>query len=291
MLIKKKNTQRVRKPKSRSYNQKPLTFYRSGSSGSEPVKPVKNNSAGKKTSKSFARLITIFLALILILGFIYNLTLQPEPVVSTSDSSYRDLKEYEAAAAEKFQTIKNRNKITIDDTEIKNQLSKSFPEIIGMSMEQPLVGRRIKLHLFVAKPVLLLETASGTHIISARGSSVGNVADFPHLNKLPVLKDESGFSIEGNKQVLTEDTVKFITVIKSQLEGNNLKINSMALPPLPHELHVKLEGLNYIIKLQLQKDALQQAGQILGAHSRFKSSGELPKEYLDVRVPGKVFFK
>lgn len=291
MLFNKKNSSRPRQSKRRLTNQPSVTFYRSGNSEKETTTPKKNLLTGTKMSNSFIRGVGFIGLVALLAGLGHNLSLKPEPVVDVSDASYRDSAEYEAAAAKKLQSFKNRNKITIDETEITDHLTKTFSEIVGARITHPFIGRKIQLSVFIAKPALILKSGGQSYIVSEKGSTAGSAADFPHLNKLPLLVDESNFIVGGNKQVMTEDAIRFITVVRKQLINKSLSIDSMVMPPLPHELHLKLDGYSYVIKLHLQGDALEQAGKILASHNRFQTTNQHPTDYLDVRVEGKVFFK
>jgi cell division septal protein FtsQ len=60
---------------------------------------------------------------------------------------------------------------------------------------------------------------------------------------------------------------------------------------LPQKLDLRAKDQPYFVKFYLGGDPLAQIGQYLAARHHFNEAGQQPAEYLDVRVPGKVFFK
>jgi hypothetical protein len=76
----------------------------------------------------------------------------------------------------------------------------------------------------------------------------------------------------------------------AQTRRAGVPIKSLTFPPLAQELDLATEDQPYFVKFYLGGDPLVQAGTFLAARHQF-SSGVKPSVYLDVRVPGKIFYK
>jgi hypothetical protein len=75
-----------------------------------------------------------------------------------------------------------------------------------------------------------------------------------------------------------------------QFAQTDIKVNALVLPAKKaYEVNARLEGKPYIIRFNLQEDALQQSGAAIATIEQFGST--VPTGYLDVRVPGRVYYK
>jgi hypothetical protein len=108
---------------------------------------------------------------------------------------------------------------------------------------------------------------------------------------LTEVTDQSGFSANAGQQVMSADSVKFVNALVAQLKHANVPISEIILPPLAQELNLKISDRPYYVKFYLGGDVLQQTGQFLATRKQFSQTNTQPAEYLDVRVPGKIFYK
>jgi hypothetical protein len=63
------------------------------------------------------------------------------------------------------------------------------------------------------------------------------------------------------------------------------------LPSTAEELDIHTPDRPYYVKFYLAGDALLQTGQYLASRHQFDTTNSQPAEYLDVRIPGKIFYK
>jgi hypothetical protein len=90
---------------------------------------------------------------------------------------------------------------------------------------------------------------------------------------------------------LSPDEVQFITGVLAQLQAKQLAITAVTLPPIAHELHVRIQGQPYYVKFNIQSDARIAAGTFLATKSYLEQGRITPAEYVDVRVEERAYYK
>lgn len=108
---------------------------------------------------------------------------------------------------------------------------------------------------------------------------------------VPLIQDKSGIEIKLGQQVLPSTTVQFVKQTYDQLAATQLKASGFVLPVSINELDIYIEGLPYFIKTDTSGDARLQIGSFLATKNHLEKQGIAPKEYIDVRVEEKVFYK
>lgn len=266
-----------------------LTYYRSGAAKN---KAPQNQTRPERPKARLLAGISIYSILGLIIALlVYSLVLKPYPAVTINSAVYRPAGDYEAAAAKQLKGLNNQNKLTYDENTLEAYLTKRFPEIETISTRIPLIGQQPKLTIKVSKPRFFLSVKGETFVISGQGVVTGRSSDFPGVKGLPVVIDDSGFEAKPGNQVLSARSTVFIAVLTDSLNKKNIKVQSLSLPALPYELHLRTENTPYYTKFFINSEPRQQIGQYLAAREEFFTSGSQPAQYLDVRVPGKIFFK
>jgi hypothetical protein len=234
----------------------------------------------------------------LILLLLFNLGLSTSPkVVSTKPidkTLLRSLSVYETGGQDILEhSIFNRTKITFNSRKFSSEFAKSYPEAGQVAVRVPLVGSRPTVELTPAAPAFIMTAVNGAYVIDDRGIAVLPLKGVRSSiqQSLPTLQDDVGLSIELGKAVLPKDNIIFITYLLNQLQAKNYKVQAMSLPAVANELDIRLEGKNFTVKTNLSADPAQQAGAILATLKKFDTDNTTPKEYLDVRVEERAYFK
>jgi hypothetical protein len=230
---------------------------------------------------------------------VFSLQLNANVHIKTTDGNdanvfLRDESTYQAAASEAFAHALNRNKLTVNTDDIAAQLTRQFPEIDAASVSLPFFGNRPTVYIQAAQPTLILSTQSnGLYVLDGSGRALiaGTQAASLDRLKLPVVADESGLAIRTGKVALPKATVQFIDEVVYQLRQKDITITSLTLPAGTSELHVKMDGVGYFVKFNLYGDAREEAGALIALKQQLEKSKKTPKEYIDVRVEGRVYYK
>lgn len=270
----------------------PLTkYYRSGDPSAAQRSPFRPSVLKAKRRRWLATFVDIVIVAAILFCLVYSLIVKPSPKLLISDTSYHSADVYRQAAASKLKALRNKNKVTLDENGIKAALVKEFPEIADISMELPLLGQTPTVRFNISRPTFFLVSGGQNYILDSQGRVAGRTGDLPQVKNLVTITDQSGFTAEVGKQILSTAEINFIKVVVRETKHGGVPIQSITLPQLAAELDLRPVDKGYFVKFFLSGDALQQVGQYLAAQHNFDLDGTQPGEYLDVRVPGKIFYK
>jgi hypothetical protein len=184
-------------------------------------------------------------------------------------------------------SITNRSKLTVDLGGTASKLQQQFPELQTVSLGVPLISSRPIVYIQVAQPSLVLQTGHGNYALNSSGLVLARVQNLP--NGVALLNDQSGNQPTPGKQYLPSSTVTFVQTVAYQLKSAHITVSTFVLPvSSPYELDVRLEGKPYMVRLNLTTDALTQSGAAIATINQLSAD---PASYLDVRVPGRVYYK
>ena len=237
------------------------------------------------------------MVVLILAGVVYSLILRPEPNIILSSSIYHSVDTYQEATKEALKTLENRNKLTFDADQLNQALQQQFPEISSVRADLPFIGQTPAINIEVAPPAFILAGAKGTYgagkrtIVDSKGKVIGLQPQFPTIKDLPLITDEAGFDPRSGQTVLSQSEINFILAVITQLEKAKIPIDSLTLPKVAQQLDLRTTDRKYYVKFYLGGDALVQSGQFLAARENFDSTKKQPKQYLDVRVAGKIFYK
>ena len=265
--------------------------YRFGRSSATPSSPFRNTGGAGQKASWRSRAVDVVLLTTVIGLVVFNFLVTSPPRINIDDSSYRAQQTYESAVREEFADLRGKSKITLNTQKVADNLKQRFPEISKVTIGVPLVGSTVTVNIEVAKPVLKLVSGGGVYVINTSGVASGLADDLPAAGNLPLVLDESGFSVSVGQPVLEAASVNFIKSLSEQLKMANVPIASLTLPPRAKELDLRTSDQPYYVKFYLGGDAAAQIGQYLATRQQFANDGTIPSQYLDVRVQGKAFYK
>ena len=184
-------------------------------------------------------------------------------------------------------SLLNRTKITVNSKGIAKQLQAAHPELREVLLVPPVIGSSPIVTITLSRPAAKLNVAGHTYSIDQNGFIVASDSDSAQL---PLIVDESGTLPRLGEQFLPGTTVTSVLQVEHQLTAAGLGVKGYTLPAAnPYELVVRLNNKGYAIRLNLKADILQQCGAV-AATIRHLGTTE-PKEYLDMRVQGRAYYK
>lgn len=235
-------------------------------------------------------------AIVACLIYISTLTGNPKVVVASGQQRnlLREKKDYETAAAEIIgSSILNKSKITVNTQQFSKAMRQRFPELSTVVLTVPLMDRHPVVEIVPAQPVMSITSQNGAFLLDKTGRALVSSKEAKDIGSwdVPQVIDESAVDHQVGQGSLPEQTVTFITTFVAQLQAKDLKVSELKLPPRASELQVKLEGVDYFIKASTRSDVRLAAGTFLALKDKLDRDKITPKEYIDVRVEEKVYFK
>lgn len=190
-------------------------------------------------------------------------------------------------------SINNLTKITAKTTDAETSIKKMYPELDIVRVELPFIGRRPLVTIVPALPAATLVNPTGAYYVSHQGELLSPADDdFNYTGSQPLISitDQSGLEPKPGEYVLTTHQVAAIRTYVNGLEENKVQVERVILPPEPNRVDVVLRDEKFIINFSLSEDPRQGIGAYLAVADTFVDK-EKPQDYVDVRVPEKVFYK
>lgn len=257
-----------------------------------------HNTKAKNKSQLMYHLPVVLTVAVIVgsLAYLSTLTASPKitPYVNATPNLLQEDGVYLSAATEILNSSPlNRSKLTIDTDRVALRLKQQFPELSEVTVIMPLAGRRPIIEIQPADPVLTIAAESGVYVLDSDGRAVMNARKTPAalIDGLPLLRDETGAPVELGKLALTRDMVSYVRNIDEQLKNAEIDVESMTLPAIPHELHLRVKGERYYVKFHTLGDARLQSGAYLAVRDDLLKNNHAPTEYIDVRLEDKVYYR
>lgn len=234
---------------------------------------------------------------VIVFSVLYSFTLGTYPeveVLNKQSSPYRNMNDYAAATDEILnKRLLNRTKFTIHTGDVERSLLGSYPELQDAVLRLPVLGRKPTLVIDIRQPALLLSTSSDLYVIDSNGIVVAKADKLSAKDKegLLVIRDLSGIDTAVGKQVLVRDTVKFILDSRYYIHQQGMSIRDLVLPVSINQLDIYIDGIEPYIKTDTSGDARLQIGSFVATYKHLSEQGTGAKEYIDVRVEEKIFYK
>jgi hypothetical protein len=267
----------------------PLTNYYRGEA--RTTSPFQKKKPPRKIKTLLIKALNVALVGAILLCLVYSLIVKPDPKVLATTEIYHPSATYQQVAIDELNSFKNRTKLTFDESALVDRLRNQFPEIDKVEIELPLFSQRPVIRISIADPKFLLASQANKYVVSSSGVVVAQAMNFADDDDLPSVIDDSGFDAGIGKVVLSSHQVAFINQVVEQCRRANIEISSLVLPSKVQELDLKTKDKKYYVKFYLAGDPMVQIGQFLAARHQFKLDHKEPKQYLDVRVAGKIFYK
>jgi len=267
-----------------------LTYYRSSSSDAKPS-PFASRPKPKDHKRLF-KVADIVALLLLVFCLAYSMVISPNVKVNASNYSYHNNQVYAQVVTAQFKSFTNRNKITFDEAKLVQYLQTEFPEVTDVRVDLPFFAQTPTVQLQISQPAFVLKSRGTDLVVDSHGTAVENRAALATSNQLPKVEDQSGYKVTIGQRVLSTESAQFIKAIINQAKKSGVPVQRLILPAKPLELDVYTGDGSYYTKFYLGGDAARQIGQFLAARHQFQlQPNTTPKEYLDVRVEGKIFYK
>lgn len=251
----------------------------------------------RKKRKVVQHIPALFLVIVIMVSVLYLSTVDTKVRVVVKDdknTTLRDPAVYQEAATKFVNgSIVNHSKLLFDSQGLTEHIKQEFPEIAAATVTLPVMGRRPVVSVQTTKPGFILVSDQNAYVVGTNGVALLNVRDGQNVSNLGLrtVNDESGVVIEPGKAALPQEQALFISTVVEQLEKQGLQVESLTIPSSPYDLNVKLVGASYYVKFNILEDPKQQAGSFIALKKKLDSDKVIPKEYIDVRVGERVFYR
>jgi len=259
----------------------------------------RDEGVAKTTRFIFLKRLGVLAVFILIIFiFIANVRLNPNDMQVTLKGTPEErlLLQDEAVYKESAQKImeeklQNRIKLSFDGKAFSQAMVRQYPEIATVNAALPLVGGKTTLYIEPSPVALVFMSQDKKAYVMDKNGKIISASINNVRQGVPVVTDQSGIEPKIGTQILPSGDVYAIQTILYQLKEKNIAAESLVLPTAAQRLEVRLAGKPYYIKFNLHENVMQQVGAYLAVQQKLDREGTQPKEYIDVRVADRVYYK
>lgn len=239
----------------------------------------------------FGALIGV-VSVVVLLGFIVYQSIGVSSVSIVGGTTVRDTSAYSATIQRYLSSHPfERTRMTIDTNRLALYLQENgHPEVGSVSPNVAFGGLGIaKIELAPRKPVVSWNTGSTTLFVDSDGNAFSqNYFASPAIEVV----DETGIQTADNQVLVSNRFLAFIGKIVGRLHDQGYSVTKIVLPAnTTRQILVSLSGVGYPVKLSVDRPAGEQAQDTARALRFLTREGIAPKEYVDVRISGRAYYK
>lgn len=190
---------------------------------------------------------------------------------------------------------RNLSKFTVDGSATEQDILKAYPELAAANIQIPLLGRQATIELIPTTAVLRVESNGTASYVGADGKVLTDNLPNSSAAGMLVVRDETNVTFAPGDQVMPSDHVRFLLQLDAQLRADGVANPSLALSnQAANQVTMTTPDHAYYVKFQADSpETVRRAvGSYLAVRRRAESgAGARPGEYIDVRIPEKVFYR
>lgn len=176
-----------------------------------------------------------------------------------------------------------RNSLFMSTSRLEKQLGARLNTLSRVTVSRTLFGGlnvRVEEH----RPAIRWKSSSSVFVLSTDGRAYAEATASD--KNLPIVEDSTNLPVEIGSKVVPASFVAFTTSLKQQFAGLKLGIISISVPATTNELYVKTDK-GYETKLDTTRSIEDQLIDLKAVLAKKVT----PKEYVDLRIAGRVFYK
>ncbi len=180
-----------------------------------------------------------------------------------------------------------RNALMVNTGALEGYLESSEPGIKQADVRHDgLTGIAIKLAEH--QPSLNWKTNNLTYLLDSDGTVIGQSRG--EYTMLPVVTDSSNLPVKTGDRVAPAVFVQFCTEIARQLPGRGIKVGEMVVPETTSEVHVRTDK-GFVLKFDTTRPAANELADLKAVQTELARTGKTAKEYIDLRIERKAYYK
>ncbi len=175
------------------------------------------------------------------------------------------------------------NALFINTTELGRELKARNYQIDQVMVDRSLLGG-LRIRLREQQATLQWRSGSSVFVLSGNGVAYAELKNLD--SKLPLVEDSTNLPVKIGQKIVPSSFVKFATNLKPQLQAVGLAAKSVSVSETTTEVSV-VTNKGFTIKLDTTRSLESQ----MGDYQAVVAKKLVPKEYIDLRIAGRVFYK
>lgn len=175
------------------------------------------------------------------------------------------------------------NALFVNGVELEKAIKQRNYQIEQVRVERSLLGG---LRVTIREQQATLQWRSGSSVFVLSGNGVAYAELGEVDGKLPAVEDSTNLPVKTGQKIVPSSFVGFVVKIKPQLEVAGIKAEAISVSETTTEVAVKTNK-GFIMKFDTTRSLESQ----LADYKAIAARKIVPKEYVDLRIAGRVFYK
>lgn len=240
-----------------------------------------------KKQRHISRYLKPALAIVCLLVVLYGILFSPlfrVRTIAVSGNEQLTTREVQSQVKDLLgRSFLGDNAIFVNPIGLARELKKRNYQLEQVSVERSLLGG-IRVRLKEQRATIQWRSGSSVFVLSGNGVAY---AELSSVNTaLPIVEDSTNLPVKSGEKIVPSSFVKFIAELPEQLAAAKLKAISISVADTTTEIEVKTDK-GFMIKLDTTRSLDSQ----MADYRSVAAKQIVPKEYVDLRIPGKVFYK
>jgi cell division septal protein FtsQ len=171
----------------------------------------------------------------------------------------------------------------VNGVELEKAIRQRNYQIEQVRVERSLLGG---LRVTIREQQATLQWRSGSSVFVLSGNGVAYAELSKVDGKLPAVEDSTNLPVKTGQKIVPSSFVGFVVKIKPQLDAAGIKAEAISVSETTTEVSVKTNK-GFIMKLDTTRSLESQVAD----YKAIAAKKIVPKEYVDLRIAGKVFYK
>lgn len=211
--------------------------------------------------------------------------------------SFRSNAEYVESIQSVFNSsVFNKTKFSFNSLAFENKVRETLPEVVKATAVVPIAGTRLQVGLEISEPLMRVQLSNLRQgVIGDNGLLLyeSNSTDIlSKFSELPLLQIEPTVTSSAGSQLLTSVETELLSLLIAEFDGTGTyrhTLDAITYNIEKREFRVDFNSASYFAKLTSERDPRLQVGALLASLTDLAEKGQLPSQYIDVRVDGRIF--
>lgn len=244
----------------------------------------------KAHRRKLLRMLGVVLVIIAFIGFLLaNFIMTPGVVASQQSAKQLQVQPYQQSIYDYFADHPmERFGFLLNATNLERFIKQKHTEIQTLSVERDWYGGNVRVDMFFRAPLLVWKTGNQQFYVDNQGIAF----TYNHFAEPAVaVTDQTGLTPDQSGAVASTRFIRFLgRMVGAVNDYGKGKVVAIIIPPSTREIDLRLQGRDYPIKTNSDRDPLQQAEDVATALTHLDQKGIKP-QYVDLRVAHKAFYK
>lgn len=179
------------------------------------------------------------------------------------------------------------NLLSLDTSKLAAKIEQEDPQLKQVSVRRRW-PRGIAVQTSDKRPSLVWDTGGERYLIDADGTTI-TLAN-REGEGLPTVRDQSNLPTESGKVIVTSRFVSFVTTVVAALPLQGIKVSTIEVHETTLDLYLTTDK-NYQIILDTSRAASDELNDLKLILKTLSAQKLTPSAYIDLRVPGKAYYK